>query len=101
MAKPVEILRAVKRAIREPYAWPGGYPQYIVMADGEALSVKAARAEWPQIVRSTLQESRDGWAAAGVDTNWEDSTLTCAHTGESIESAYGEPDRDTSTEVQQ
>lgn len=87
---PVEILRDVKRAIREPYAWPGGYPLYVVMADGESLSVAAAREQWAQIVRSTLQRSRDGWASAGVDVNWEDAEMICAHTGEPIASAYGE-----------
>ena len=87
---PADILRAVKQAIREPYAWPGGYPKYIVMSDGEALSVAAAKAEWCGIVRSTLQHARDGWAAAGAAINWEDGELTCAHTGERIPSAYSE-----------
>lgn len=87
---PAEILRDVKRAIREPYVWPGGYPLYVVMADGESLSVAAAREQWAQIVRSTLQQSRDGWASAGFEVNWEDVEMTCAHTGDRIESAYGE-----------
>lgn len=89
-SSPADILRAVKQAIREPYAWPGGYPKYIVMSDGEALSVAAAKAEWCSIVRSTLQHARDGWAAAGAAINWEDGELRCAHTGERIESAYAD-----------
>lgn len=90
MSKASDILKEVKQAIREPYAWPGGYPKYIVMADGEALSITAARENWREIRRATLQSDRDGWQAAGVDINWEDVDLTCAHTGEFIESAYGE-----------
>lgn len=86
-----EILRDVERAIREPYAWPGGYPRFILMADGEALSVNAARENWRSIVHSTLRRQRDDWAAAGVDVNWEDPDLFCAHSGERIESAYAEP----------
>lgn len=82
-------LRAVKQAIREPYAWPGGYPIYIVMSDGEPLSVTTARQHWRSIVHSTLNGYGDGWAAYAVDINWE-SELYCAHTGAKIESAYGE-----------
>jgi hypothetical protein len=89
MPKPAEILRAVKNAIRQPYAWPGGYPLYVLMADGESLSVDAARSDWCSIVRATLQGAADGWRAAGVDINWEDSEMVCAHTGTPIESAYG------------
>lgn len=87
---PIETLRQIKRAIRQPYAWPGGYPLYVVLADGEALSCEAARQEWRQIVFATLHGLRDGWRAHGVDVNWEDSALYCAHTGERIQSAYGE-----------
>lgn len=88
----VEILRQVKQAIREPYAWPGGYPLYIVMADGEALSCEAARTEWRQIVYATLHGLRDGWRAVGACINWEDGAMYCAHTGERIPSAYAEED---------
>ena len=87
---PAEILREVKSAIREPYAWPGGYPRYILMHDGEALSIEAARDNWKQICLSTIGQYRDEWQASGAVINWEDAELTCAHTGELIESAYGE-----------
>ncbi len=87
---PAEILREVKQAIREPYAWPGGYPLFIIMADGEALSIEAASDNWRLICQATLAGWRDDWQAAGVAVNWEDSSLYCAHTGKQIESAYGE-----------
>ena len=91
---PAKILASVKQAIRAGgWAWPGGYPLYVVMSDGESLSIAAARSEWPRIARSTIARSRDGWAAAGVQVNWEDSELYCAHTGERIESAYAEDER--------
>jgi len=86
----IKTLASIKRALRDKYAWPGGYPLYIVMADGEALSIDAARAEWRNVCYATLHGLRDGWQAAGVDVNWEDANLTCAHTGAAIESAYGE-----------
>ena len=85
----IDTLRKIKHAIRSGgFARPGGYPMFVVMRDGEALSVAAARAEWCQIVRSTLQDARDGWGAAGVSVNWEDEHLTCAHTGDPIPCAY-------------
>jgi len=86
----IEALRQAKHAIRNKYAWPGGYPLYIVTADGEALSYDAARTEWASIVYATLHGLRDGWRVLGADINWEDTALFCAHTGERIESAYGE-----------
>ena len=88
-ANAATILRTVKQAIREPYACPGGYPKYIVMADGESLSIATAREHWRSIVHSTLNGYGDGWAAYGAEINWE-SELYCAHTGERIESAFGE-----------
>ncbi len=37
---PAEFLEVLEKG---PYAWPGGYPLYFVMADGEALSFAAAK----------------------------------------------------------
>lgn len=79
-----------RKAMRNgPYAWPGGYPLYFLMSDGEALSFEAAKAER----RNVLEALRDndtwsGWHVCAVVVNWEDGELTCAHTGERIESAY-------------
>jgi hypothetical protein len=87
----MKSLATVKRALRDKYAWPGGYPLYLVTSDGEALSIDAARENWREIVRAHLQnDKRCGWHIAGVDVNWENPDLYCAHTGERIESAYCE-----------
>jgi len=83
-----------------PYAWPGGYPQFFVMADGESLSFPAAIAERERI-DSELRDSTyadSSWSPVAVAINWEDSTLVCCHTGARIESAYAEDsDHDDST----
>lgn len=84
-----------RKAIRQgPYAWPGGYPLYFVMADGEALSFAAAKAEKRLIIEAISDKAKgypnNGWMPAGVDVNWEDGELYCAHTNERIESAYAE-----------
>jgi len=59
------------------------------MADGEALSIDAARAHWPDICRAIIQnDRRDSWFAIGADINYENPDLYCAHTGARIECAY-------------
>ena len=79
-----------RRAVRNgPYAWPGGYPLYFVCSDGEALSFAAAKQERRLILEALRDNDRSGWRVVGVDTNWEDAELRCAHTGELIEAAYG------------
>lgn len=90
---PIEILKEVKSAIRNKYAWPGGYPLFIILADGEALSCDAARENWRQIISATISGNvlpYDSWRAAGVEINWENTNLFCVHSGARIESAYGE-----------
>jgi hypothetical protein len=74
-----------------PYAWPCGYPLFFVTEDGGILSFKAAR-ECRREILSALDrgDSRSGWAVVAVDINYEDHELTCDHTGERIECAYGD-----------
>ena len=78
-----------RRAVRNgPYAWPGGYPLYFVCSDGEALSFAAAKQERRLILEALRDNDRSGWRVVGVDVNYEDAELRCAHTGELIEAAY-------------
>lgn len=86
----IDLLRQVKGFIRSPYAWPGGYPQALILSDGAALCDDCARDNFRQICRSTLTGCNDGWHAAGCDVNWENTDLHCDHCGERIQSAYGE-----------
>jgi len=68
-------------------AWPGGYPLFFVTDDGSALSFETVKAE----IRSVLSATKgNGWKVVGCQVNWEDEELTDDHTGEPIESAYGE-----------
>jgi len=83
------IPNTVKYAAKNKYAWPGGYPMFVVTTDGGALCVDCVRAEWRAIAHSTVTAAHDGWDAAGSDVNWEDPDLDCDHCGEKIESAYG------------
>jgi len=86
-------LKDIKAALRNgKYAWPGGYPLYFVCTDGAVLSFEAVRAEWRQVVASVLayRGGSTDWHVTMVETNWENPTLHCEHTGERIESAYAE-----------
>ena len=87
--KNADIIRQVKQVARERFAWPGGYPLMVVMADGECLCSDCARSEFGLIGRATRDADRSGWLAIGADVNWEDDSLNCAHCGEQIQSAYG------------
>ncbi len=84
-----QIIVDVKRATTQPYAWPGGYPLFVILNDGAALCTDCAKKELGLIVTSTAQQLRDGWQAAGVAVNWEDVELTCDHCSQVIECAYG------------
>jgi hypothetical protein len=88
-------LLEIKRQLRDgQYAWPGGYPKFFITEDGAALSFDTVRKEWRNVVWSHLAAKHnapnDGWRIAGCDINWEDSELVCDHSGQKIESAYGE-----------
>jgi hypothetical protein len=72
------------------FAWPGGYPLYFITSDGAALSFGAVRENIKSVIWSMRNKVSDGWRVIGCDVNWEDDSMTCAHTGEPIESAYGE-----------
>ncbi len=76
------------------FAWPGGYPMALLMADGECIDAQSARENYRQIRRNMAPNectSRD-WKPETVFIHWEGDPLTCAHSGRSIESAYGVPE---------
>ena len=86
----LESMAAVKNLIRSPYAWPGGYPMYLLMDDSGTLCSACVKKEYRLICESTVKGHADGWAACSSDINWEDTDLICDHCGQTIESAYGE-----------
>jgi len=71
--------------VAEPYAWPGGYPKYAVLADGEALCAKCCETEAEHIDAADIG---DDWRIEAIDINWEDENLHCCHCNNLIECAY-------------
>lgn len=96
MVEPVKAAEFIAALESGPYAWPGGYPLYFIMADGEALSFGAAKAEQKRIVEEMLLDNAGvgfldrQWIPVACEINWEDTALYCADTNERIPSAYGD-----------
>lgn len=87
----VTELKATLRA--GAYAWPGGYPLYILLQDGSPISYDTARKEFRQLVDAMRDQNlRNDWRPVATDINWEDPDLFDAHSGERIPSAYAEPE---------
>lgn len=86
--RSVADLKATLRAGK--YSWPGCYPLYFVTSDGAALSFEAVEQEFRNVADSVRHRLDDGWRVTGCCINWDDNDLVCEHTGEKIESAYGD-----------
>lgn len=91
----IQTISDFRRAMRAgSHAWPGGYPVYFITADGAALSFKAARECRREILDAiTSDNRRGGWRIVAADIAWE-GPLHCDHTGEPIETAYGDVEED-------
>lgn len=85
-------IQSLKDFIRQPYAFPGGYPKILVMGDGETICPACARAEYRQISDATRNQTSRDWAVMGCDIHYEGDPVECAHCGKLTESAYGNPD---------
>lgn len=89
LIKSISDFRAAVR--NGPYAWPGGYPLFWVMADGGACAFHVAKDERRFMLQALADNCRsDQWRPVALEVNWEDSLLRCDATGELIESAYGD-----------
>lgn len=88
-----ETLVQVREFIRQPHAFPGGYPKVLIMTDGECLCAKCAKENYRLISEATRSNDRSsGWNAYGVDLHLEGAPLVCANCNAETESAYGSPD---------
>jgi len=73
--------------VSNPYAWPGGYPQYAITNDCGVICHRCCKAAMESIEEATP----DGeWYIVALDVNWEDNTLPCDHCGKLIPAAYDE-----------
>jgi hypothetical protein len=83
-------LDKIKTAIRDKYAWPGGYPLYFITGQGEALSIQGAREIWREIITAHNKRRHCDASIEAIEINWEDPGLYCCVTNDRIQSAYAE-----------
>ena len=72
------------------YAFPGGYPLFLVTTDGGVLCPDCVKSEIRLIVDACRRDDPNGWQAHCGDINWEDPNLYCDNCNNRIESAYAE-----------
>jgi hypothetical protein len=72
--------RQLRAAVRQAYAWPGGYEIAFVCVDGEYLCRACVLANWRLVSNSVRSQDRSGWRVIGIETadNFENHE-TCAH----------------------
>ena len=84
-----QVKQQIKEAIRERYAWPGGYPIVFLTSDGATLCAKCCRKEFRQIAWDWTRKTDTGWFVVAPSINWEnDSEECCDHCGMELEAAY-------------
>ena len=83
--------RELATAYKEPFAWPGGYPIYIVLTDGVMLCRECLKSEYSQLIWDIDNKCDTGWTPAGRDVLYEGPEY-CGHCNHPLESAYGDVD---------
>ena len=78
------IMRDVKDAIRQPFAWPGGYPKTAITDDGGLLCATCMKSNYPSIAHDTVKGWNTGWRVAAVDIIWEGGNH-CDHCNECVD----------------
>lgn len=74
----------------QKYTELGGYPLYLIMADGGAMCPDCVTKEKGRIHGEMFEGSDDSWIPYGIGINYEDAALFCDHCNGRIESAYAE-----------
>jgi hypothetical protein len=70
------------------YAWPGGYPIFLLANDGVSLCFECGRKEARNVINAISNKRNDGWRVVACNINYEDSDMTYVHCDKTIESAY-------------
>lgn len=80
----VDLQKAINTG---PYAWPGGYPVFFLMADCQPVSFDAVVDNYDEVL-AAFDSGDAQWRPIVLCINWEDTDLYCAHTNKRIEAAY-------------
>ena len=80
----VADLKATLRA--GPFAFPGGYPLFLITSDGGALCFKCGKSEFYLIAGEIQDDDNGGWRVVACEINHgEESDLNCDHCSKLIE----------------
>lgn len=71
-----------------PYAWPSGYPLFLLTSDGGTLHFDCARENAKQVIAAIRDRNDPQWECVACDVNYEDIDLCCDHCSDKIECAY-------------
>ena len=82
-------LKELKHLYRNPYAWPGGYPHFLLTSDGGTFCHSCVKSEYREFVQAIHENGayNTGWEPEAYAVNWE-SLMYCDHCGKQIEAAY-------------
>ena len=86
-----------KKALRTPYAWPGGYEKALYFQDGERICVPCAKENFKLIIDATRDAAssdpryRDSWVFGRVQIYWEGPPESCVQCNKELKSEYGDP----------
>ena len=73
---------ALRAAIRQKYAWPGGYEMIFTTADGAVLCGRCVQENYKQVAWSRNCNCNDGWLVDAMFLDCEvddDDDVQCAH----------------------
>jgi hypothetical protein len=81
----------LRKAIRNKYAWPGGYEIFGICNDGAVLCCDCMEKEYFQIAYSRKFSINDGWRVLAVDcaANY-DEYIYCEHCNHTIVDRFNE-----------
>lgn len=85
MTTQTKSLRLADQLVKQPYAWPGGYPCYAITDDAAVLCHHCCQRE--RLWIGTTSGS-DGWCIKHLEINWENQSLHCDHCSFHIQPAY-------------
>jgi hypothetical protein len=93
----------LRASVRMPFAWPGGYPIYIVLSDGGMLCHACSRTEYREMSQALRDPAlrHSGWCPVAAEVLWEEGEEgpePCAHCGKELEAAYRTIKEETSDE---
>ena len=80
-------LRIADSIARAPFAFPGGYRRWALLADGDPLCAACCYGEREHVATAS---PGDGWLIVGEFVHWEGAPLACSNCDAEHPSEYGE-----------